>query len=88
MKVKQILTAALAMAAISPNVQMPTQQAQAGVTITAKQKEGVVKPVKSAKQIIMEDAGGFQVIGHNPGISPEMYGTYHVRRGTHKRSNA
>jgi hypothetical protein len=88
MKARQFLTAALAMAAISPNVQSVKAPTNQGVTANAKQKEGIVKPIKSARQIVMQDAGGFQVMGYNPGIPPHIYGAYHVRRGTHKRTNA
>lgn len=85
MKIKQILTAAMAMAMIAPAAQ--TVKAERGISVSSQQKEGIVKPVKSARQVIREDAGGMQVISYGYGITPIMYGTYHAKRGTHKRTN-
>lgn len=76
---------ALGLAAIAPG---PINiKAQNGQTINSRVKEQMVKPVKTVRQIVMEDAGGLQVIGYDPGIPPKVYGQNYVRRGTHKRTN-
>lgn len=75
----------LALASVTPAVQ--PVKAEIGVTQSARQKEGVAKTPVSARQYVRQYAGGLDVISHNPGIPPHIYGTYHVRRGTHKRSN-
>lgn len=82
---KKIALAALAMASISPGVQQV--KAEQGVEIQARQKEAIKKHLISARQYVRQHAGGFNVISHNPGIPPHIYGTYYVRRGTHKRTN-
>ena len=65
----------------SPGIVISTTQSQKPV------KEQNVQPVKSAKQIVVQSAGGFDIIGHNTGIPPHIYGTNYVKRGTHKRTN-
>lgn len=85
MKLKNLAIAALGLAAIAPVNQ--TAKSERGISISQKQKEGVVKPVKSARQIVREDAGGLQVMSYRPGIPPHIYGAHYVRRGTHKKTN-
>lgn len=82
--IRRIGLGLLGLAAIAPNAQFA--KAETGISIQ-KQKEGIVKPVRSARKIIREDAGGLNVIGYNPGIPPPIYGAYHVRKGTHKKTN-
>lgn len=91
MKLKKFATAALALAAIGMGA--PTQHADILETSNSRQvnqpvqKNGIVQAVKSARQIIREDAGGLQVLSYKPGIPPHIYGANYVRRGTHKRTN-
>jgi hypothetical protein len=85
--IKKGITAALALAAILPSVPTVSVQQQSSITVNAKQKEGIVKPVRTARQFVREDAGGLQVISHNPGIPPHIYGAHYVRPRSHKRSN-
>lgn len=91
MKLKKFATAALALAAIGMGA--PTQQADRLETSNSRQvnqpvqKNGIVQSIKSASQIVREDAGGLQVYSCLSGIPPHIYGAQYVRRGTHKRTN-
>ncbi len=82
---KTLATLALGLAAMSPTTE--TVKAQNGQTISVRGKEQIKQPVRSARQIVREDAGGLEVIGYNPGIPPKIYGQHYVRKGTHKRTN-
>lgn len=82
---KKLALAAMAIAAIAPGAQQV--KAEQGTTQSVRQKEAVKQPVISSRQYVRQNAGGFNVIGHDAGIPPHIYGTYHVRRGTHKRTN-
>lgn len=82
---KNVALMALGMAAITPGVE--NVKVQQGVVHQARQKEAIKQPVKSMRQYVKEDAGGYQVISHDNGIPPHIYGQHYVRRGTHKRTN-
>lgn len=51
------------------------------------QKEQISQKVTTGTQYIKSMAGGFHVVSHDIGIPPHIYGQYHVRKGTHKKSN-
>ena len=60
------------------------------VTSTTQQtpvEKQVARPVKLATQIVMQSAGGFDIIGYKTGIPPHIYGIFHVKIGTHKITN-
>lgn len=65
---KNIALMALGIAAIMPGVE--NVKAQQGTIQTARQKEAVKHQIKSARQFVREDAGGFNVISHNNGTPP------------------
>ncbi len=45
-------------------------------------------PVRSAREYVVQRAGGLDVVGYGDGgIPPHIYGQHYVRRGTHKRTN-
>lgn len=59
----------------------PTTQSQSN----SKAKQ--VHKTRSAKEVVKESAGGFDIVGYREGIPPYIYGTRYVRRGTHKKTN-
>jgi hypothetical protein len=80
----------LAFAAIAAMAPAPTVTVKAANNTQQTQKankDQTSNVAKSARQFIREDAGGFQVVSHFNGIPPHIYGAYHVRRATHKRTN-
>jgi len=83
--IKRMALAAMAMASIVPGAQQV--KAEQGVTQSVRQKEAIKQQPISARQYVRQSAGGFNVIGHDAGIPPHIYGTRYVRRGTHKRTN-
>lgn len=73
------------------NLQQNTKQESQNVQ-SQKQKENA--PVQTSNQVTAKDQlpdemGGLKLGGKSFdfGIPPHIYGVYHVRRGTHKRSN-
>lgn len=86
---KKLATAALALAGLATTAPAPGITVQDGPVQTTQKanKDQAVKPVKSARQYVREDAGGMQVMSYGVGIPPHIYGQYYVRRGTHKRTN-
>jgi len=79
---KNVALMALGLAAISPS---PVQASKA--TNQQLQKEQITHKKSSAKEIIKQMAGGMSVMGFREGCPPHIYGQFHVRRGTHKRTN-
>lgn len=54
---------------------------------TNKEKEAILKYTPTAKEYVRSYAGGLNVISSGVGIPPHIYGTFYVKRGTHKRTN-
>lgn len=74
---------AIALAGLATVSPTQTTRVERGVTVTNAGKEQVKKTVRSARQYVRASAGGFNVMSHNPGTPPHIYG----RRGTHKKTN-
>jgi len=90
MKIRNLAATAIALAGLSSMAPAPTikvQNENQPAQSQKSQKDQVVEPRHSQKIQVVQEAGGMQVLGYGYGIPPHIYGMYHVRRGSHKRSN-
>ena len=86
---RKILGTLAAMAGLMAIAAPPTVvDNTAGSTTNSKHNRDQL-PMRSSQRekIVIQSAGGFNVLGDNSGTPPHIYGQFYVRRGTHKRSN-
>lgn len=74
---------------LAPSVAKSTQSTDANNQVI--ERRAVYKLPSAAELITSKTQYGGGDVGnsyhHNVGIPPKIYGTYYVKRGTHKRSN-